>query len=148
MYRHLCVPTDGSELSDRAVEQALALAHSLRARVTALRVTTPYHVFAITPEQLMVGVVDYNRVVHDAARRQLDDVSAKAHALGIRCDTLVIEDESPYRAIIAIARERGCDLIAMASHGRRGIDALVLGSETVKVLTHSTIPVLVFRGTA
>jgi len=148
MYHHLCIPTDGSELSDRAVEQSLALAHALRARVTALRVTMPYHTFAITPEQLMVGVVDYNRVMHDAARQQLDAVAAKAHALSIHCDTLVIEDESPYRAIIAIAKERGCDLIAMASHGRRGIDALVLGSETVKVLTHSTIPVLVFRGTA
>ena len=148
MYAHLCVPTDGSELSDRAAEQALALAQSLRARVTALRVTMPYHAFAITPEQLMVGVVDYNRVMQDAAQAQLEAVRAKAKALGVECDALVVEDESPYRAIIAVARERGCDLIAMASHGRRGIDALVLGSETVKVLTHSTIPVLVFRGSA
>ena len=124
MYHHLCIPTDGSELSDRAVEQSLALAHALRARVTALRVTMPYHTFAITPEQLMVGIVDYNRVMQDAARQQLDAVAAKAHALSIHCDTLVIEDESPYRAIIAIAKERGCDLITMASHGRRGIDEI------------------------
>lgn len=148
MYRHLCIPTDGSELSDRAAEQALALAQSLRARVTALRVTMPYHAFAITPEQLMVGVVDYNRVMHDAAQQQLNDIRTKAQALGVECDAHVVEDESPYRAIIHVAKERGCDLIAMASHGRRGIDALVLGSETVKVLTHSTIPVLVFRGAA
>ncbi|HEY0504375.1 MAG TPA: universal stress protein [Lysobacter sp.] len=145
MYHHLCLPTDGSPLSEHAVDQALALAHALRARVTVLSVVIPYHVFAVTPEQMVAVRDDYERETQAAARRHLQAVEARAHALSVPCDSVVIEDEYPYQAIIAIANERGCDLIAMASHGRRGLKGLVLGSETVKVLTHSTIPVLVYR---
>lgn len=145
MYHHLCLPTDGSPLSEHAIDQALSLANSLRARVTAVFVTQPYHVFAVTPEQMVAVRDDYERDARDAARRHLRTVEARAHALSVPCEGVVIEDEFPHQAIIAIARERGCDLIAMASHGRRGIKALVLGSETQKVLTHSAIPVLVYR---
>lgn len=145
MYHHICIPTDGSPLSDHAIDQALELARTLRARVTVLCVTQPYHVFAVTPEQMIAVRDDYEREAREMARSYLRTVEARAHALSVPCDSVVIEDEFPYEAIIAIAHERGCDLIAMASHGRRGIKALVLGSETLKVLTHSTIPVLVYR---
>ncbi len=145
MYHHLCLPTDGSPLSDHAIDQALVLAHQLRARVTALSVTAPYHVFAVTPEQMAAVRDDYEREARDAARRHLRTVESRAHALDVPCESVVIEDEHPHEAIIAIANERGCDLIAMASHGRRGLKGLVLGSQTVKVLTRSTIPVLVYR---
>jgi nucleotide-binding universal stress UspA family protein len=145
MYHHLCLPTDGSPLSDHAIDQALALAHALRARVTVVAVTAPYHVFAVTPEQMATVRVDYERGVREAARRHLRTVESRAHALSVPCDSVVLEDEHPYQAIIAIANERGCDLVAMASHGRRGLKGLVLGSQTVKVLSHSTIPVLVYR---
>jgi nucleotide-binding universal stress UspA family protein len=145
MYHHLCLPTDGSPLSDHAIDEALALAHALRARVTALSVTTPYHVFAVTPDQMVAVRGDYEHDAREVAWRHLRTVESRAHALGVPCESVVIEDEHPYEAIIAIAKERGCDLIAMASHGRRGIKGLVLGSETAKVLTHSSIPVLVYR---
>lgn len=148
MYHHICIPTDGSPLSEHAVEQALLLAHSLRARVTALCVTQPLHVFAVTPEQLVVSGDDYRRSASEAARRSLHTVVVRAHELAVPCEPVVVEDEHPHQAIIAISAERGCDLIAMASHGRRGIKALVLGSETLKVLTHSAIPVLVYRAEA
>lgn len=148
MYHHICIPTDGSALSEHAVEQALLLADALRARVTALCVTQPLHVFAVTPEQLVVSGEEYGRSAQDAARRHLRTVITRAHELAVPCEPVVVEDEFPYEAIIAIAADRGCDLIAMASHGRRGIKALVLGSETIRVLTHSTIPVLVYRAEA
>ena len=145
MYRHLCIPTDGSPLSELAIEQGLALAKALQARVTVLTVTQPYHLFAVTAEQLAVVRSDYERHIRDTAMAQLQAIEARASALGLGCDVLVVEDQSPYQAIIAAANERGCDLIAMASHGRRGITALALGSQTQKVLTHSNIPVLVYR---
>ncbi len=139
MYHHLCLPTDASPLSDHAIDQTLALAHSLRARVTVLSVTTPYHVFAVTPEQMVAVRDDYEREVRDAARTHLRTVESRAHALSVPCDCVVIEDEHPYEAIIAIANERGWPRMD------DGIKGLVLGSETVKVLTHSAIPVLVYR---
>lgn len=145
MYRHLCIPTDGSPLSELAIEQGLALAKALQARVTVLMVTQPYHLFAVSPEQLAVVRSDYERQVRDTAMAHLQAIEVQASALGLGCDVLVVEDPSPYQAIITTANERGCDLIAMASHGRRGITALALGSQTQKVLTHSTIPVLVYR---
>lgn len=146
MYHHLCLPTDGSPLSQHAIEEGLALARRLQARVTVVHVMQPYHVFAISPEQLALGSeADYVRDARASSRRLLDSVEAQARALGVGCDTVAVEDELPWQSIIAIAGERGCDLIAMASHGRRGLKALVLGSETQQVLTHSSIPVLVYR---
>lgn len=149
MYHHLCLPTDGSPLSQHAIEEGLAFARRLQARVTVLHVMQPYHVFAISPEQLALGSeADYQRGARASARELLEAIDARARAMGVDCDTVAIEDELPWQAIIATVNERGCDLIAMASHGRRGLSALVLGSETLKVLTHSAIPVLVYRQSA
>lgn len=146
MYHHLCLPTDGSPLSAHAIEQGLALARQLHARVTVVHVIQPYRVYAVSPEQLALGgEAEYRHAVQELSRQLLHSVKESAQTLSVRCDTVVVEDELPWQAIIAVAKERSCDLIAMASHGHRGIKALLLGSETLKVLTHSTLPVLVYR---
>lgn len=145
MYRNILVPTDGSPLATVAVDKGLALAKALGAKLTALTVVSPFHVFATSANQIAYSRDEYENQVHGAAAKVLAEIEAKGKALGVEVETLQVEHEEPYRAIIDTATERGADLIAMASHGRKGLSAIVLGSETVKVLTHSGIPVLVYR---
>jgi nucleotide-binding universal stress UspA family protein len=145
MYNHILIPTDGSPLSSDAVDRSLAFAKDAGAKVTVLMATEPFHIFAIVPDQIAAMRGEYEREVSEHARRHLAAAEQKAKTLGVPCDTLVVENARPYEAIIAAAVEKGCDLIAMASHGRRGVSAIVLGSETLKVLTHSKTPVLVYR---
>jgi len=145
MYKHILVSTDGSELSNRAVEYAAALAKAVGAKLTALTVTTPYYGSAVEPELVMVGIDDYRKRTAKVAASYLEVAKDIAAAAQVPCEAVQIEHPQPYQAIIDAAKERGCDLIVMASHGRRGVAAIVLGSETTKVLTHSTIPVLVVR---
>jgi len=145
MFRHILVPTDGSPLSAMAVEKASALAAAVGARITVLTVVEPFHIWTDNANQLAYTREEYERVSKETAASYLDAAAAVAMRLGVTCDTVSIEADEPYRAIIDTASERGCDLVAMASHGRRGVAALVLGSETTKVLTHSAIPVLVYR---
>lgn len=145
MYRHILVPTDGSPLSVKAVENSLAFAKAVNARVTLLTVTEPFHIFSADANQLSASREDYRRHAKEMAGRYLADAQARAKAMGVACAALHVEHEHPYQAIIDAAAQQGCDLIAMASHGRRGMAAIVLGSETAKVLTHSAIPVLVYR---
>ena len=137
MYKHILIPTDGSDLSNKAIRHGVALAKAVNARATAITVTVPFHVFAIDP--------DTKKRTSAAATRYLTQVKDAAIAVGVTCAMIHAEHEHPYRAIIDAASNSDCDLITMASHGRRGISAVVLGSETVKVLTHSNIPVLVYR---
>jgi len=145
MYRHILVPIDGSELSNRAIEYAVALAKAVNAKVTVLTVTIPYSAFAVEPELVIIGFDEYLKNTTKLAAHYLDTAKDIAAAAKVPCDAVHEEHTQPYRAIIDAAEQRGCDLIVMASHGRRGLSAIVLGSETVKVLTHSTIPVLVVR---
>lgn len=145
MYAHLLVPTDGSPRSTHAIDQALALATALKARITFCTVIEPFHVIAYVPEQIVEAREAYERHARQEADRRLKEAEDRARAAGVPCDMIVAHGPDPYQAIIDTANERGCDLIAMASHGRRGVAAMVLGSETSKVLTHSTIPVLVYR---
>jgi nucleotide-binding universal stress UspA family protein len=145
MYRHILIPTDGSPLSEMAMEHGIALAKATRAKVTALTVSVPFDSLAHTPG-LLLDRHEYLIGAAEAAAKDLAVVTAAVTAAGVPCATLHVEHDQPYRAIIDAAREKGCDAIVMASHGRRGVAALVLGSETLKVLTHSTIPVVVFRG--
>jgi nucleotide-binding universal stress UspA family protein len=141
MYKHILIPTDGSILSSRAIEHGIALAKALGAKVTALTVSEPFYESAFEP----TIVEPYKKHVAALVTKHLDVAKDAASASDVACELVRVEHELPYRAIIDTAKERGCDLIVMASHGRRGISAIVLGSETVKVLTHSTIPVLVCR---
>jgi nucleotide-binding universal stress UspA family protein len=145
MYKHILIPTDGSELARKAIPYGVALAKAAAAKVTAITVTVPFHVFAIDPDMLTDTSGSYNKRVAAVAAKYLGQVKDAAAAAGVNCDVIRAEHEHPYQAIIDAANRNGCDLIVMASHGRRGVSALVLGSETVKVLTHCAIPVLVYR---
>ena len=145
MYANILIPTDGSELAGKAVEHGIALAKRIGAKVTVLTVTPPFHTFTTNTQMIEDTPARYKARMHEHAEKTLGGVANKAQAAGVPCETVEIEDEHPYRAIIDIAELKGCDLIVMASHGRHGISALVLGSETVKVLTHCKILVLVHR---
>ena len=145
MYKNVLIPTDGSELSVIAVEGGIALAAAIGAKVTALTVSPPFHVLTIDMEMIEDTQVGYKTRMHDQALKTLGAAASAAAAAGIACETIYVEHKHPYEAIIDTASSQGCDLIVMASHGRHGVSALVLGSETVKVLTHSKIPVLVHR---
>lgn len=145
MYKHILIPTDGSELSNKAVEHGVALAKAVNAKVTVLTVSLPYYVVVVEPGLFPEKIENYERPTAELAKKFLDVAKDIAAAVHVSCDALQVEHAQPYQAIIETAKERGCDLIVMASHGRRGVAAIVLGSEAVKVLTHSTIPVLVVR---
>ena len=145
MFKHILIPTDGSDLSRTAVLYGVQLAKSSRAKVTALTVTGPYQAATMDAVLIPVGEEEYEEQSRRLAERAMEQAKMAAEAAGVSCETLREVHDQPYRAIIDAAHALGCDLIVMASHGRRGISALLLGSETVKVLTHSTIPVLVYR---
>ncbi len=151
MYKHILIPTDGSDLSKMALREGVALAKALGARVTAVTVTTPSDVFMDTPTMatdvpVVAGTPEqYRKNMAALAGQYLDEAKNIAAAADVSCDLVHVEHEQPYQAIIDTAQNRGCDAIHMASHGRRGLSAILLGSETLKVLTHSTIPVIVCR---
>jgi nucleotide-binding universal stress UspA family protein len=147
MYKHLLVPTDGSKLSDKAVAQGITLAKALGASVTFLH-TTPGMPTPIYAEGVSVGMVsrkEYNQRTKAEAMKVLDKVAAKAKAAGVDSKVAHVTSDAPWESIIAVAAKVKADAVVMASHGRRGIAGLLLGSETTKVLTHSTVPVLVVR---
>jgi nucleotide-binding universal stress UspA family protein len=145
MYTNILIPTDGSEFAEKAVRHGIALAKRIAARVTALTVLPPFHTLTTDPQMIEDTPAQYKARMQEQAETTLGAVVRSAQAAGIACETVQVEDEHPYQAIIATAESKGCDLIVMASHGRRGISALVLGSETVKVLTHCKVPVLIHR---
>lgn len=145
MYKHILLPTDGSELSKKAVKHAIDLAKSINAKTTALVVTTPFHTLVVDSTGVASSLDQYRQLVAAQTAKYLDVVRDAAATLGVECDLVRSEHDQPYEAIIDTANKRGCDLIVMASHGLRGISAIVLGSETLKVLTHTNIPVLVYR---
>ncbi|HEY6510833.1 MAG TPA: universal stress protein [Burkholderiaceae bacterium] len=147
MYKHILIPTDGSKLSGRAIEQAMAIARSMEARVTGLFVAP-----AATP-LLFKGLVpvrhlqpnEHASLTAKASARYLGEIEAAAQAAGVRCECVSVEGDFPAEAILRVAAKRKCDLIVMASHGRRGIAGALLGSETQKVLVQAKVPVLVCR---
>ncbi|MBV8650338.1 MAG: universal stress protein [Alphaproteobacteria bacterium] len=145
MYKHILIPTDGSELAANAVNHGIALAKSIGAKITAITTTEPFHIFSTDPKMLTDTAPIYKKHAAEFAAHALDGVAKAAKAAGVACETVHLEEGFPYEGIIKTANLKGCDLIVMASHGRRGVSAVVLGSETVKVLTHSKIPVLVYR---
>jgi nucleotide-binding universal stress UspA family protein len=145
MYKHILIPSDGSELSKKAVDHGIRLAKALNAKVTAVTVSEPFHIFAVEPGMVTDTPDEYKKRVAALAAKYLKWAKDDATAADVACDVVQVEHEHPYETIIDTARKRGCDAIVMASHGRRGVSAVVLGSETVKVLTHSNIPVVVVR---
>jgi len=145
MYTNILIPTDGSELAGKAVQDGIALAKRIGAKVAALTVLPPFHMFTTDTQMLEDTSAQYKVRMQEHAEKTLGAVAYAAHAAGVACELVQVEHEHPYQAIIDTAQWKGCDLIVMASHGRHGISAIVLGSETFKVLTHSKIPVLVHR---
>ena len=145
MYKHILIPSDGSELSKKAVDHGIGLAKALNAKVTAVTVSEPFHIFAVEPGMLTDTPDEYEKRINALTGKYLKAAKDAATAAGVPCDVVHVEHAHPYETVIDTARKRGCDAIVMASHGRRGVSAIVLGSETVKVLTHSTIPVVVVR---
>ena len=149
MFRHILVPIDGSALSLRAVKPALQLARLQRARVTAFHVVAPFVPVAfmdgVSAYPEMYSAPEYKRAAQAGAKRLLDRVARRAAAAKVRFQPAFAMADNPWRAIIRAARAKRCDLIVMSSHGRTGLGAILLGSVTTKVLTHSKIPVLVCR---
>lgn len=144
MFKKILLPTDGSELSGKAINGGLAFAKALGASIVGLTVIEPYS-YSNLSEYRPESLDDYEeRTIKVAAARlgQIADAAAKA---GIPIETVTAKSFSPFEAIIETAKAQGCDVIFMASHGRKGLTAVLLGSETQKVLTHSTIPVMVYR---
>ncbi|HEX5128245.1 MAG TPA: universal stress protein [Usitatibacter sp.] len=147
MYKHILVPTDGSKLSLAAARAAARLAAKLGARMTALHVVEPYRP-PIYSEGSIAYQAYYSPEEYEARMREVAErATAKVQELarGVKCGRLTMMESQPWEAIVKAARSKKCDLIVMASHGRRGLAGLLLGSETQKVLTHSKVPVLVFR---
>jgi nucleotide-binding universal stress UspA family protein len=145
MYRHILIAVDGSDLSNKALAQAVELAKALSAKITIVHVTAPWTSVAVGEIAIMFPPQEYEANMAAAAEKLLAQAKASADTLGIACTTAHASDPQPYKAILAEAEKDGADLIVMGSHGRRGIAGLLLGSETSKTLTHSKIPVLVYR---
>jgi nucleotide-binding universal stress UspA family protein len=145
VFNHILLPTDGSQLADKAADAAIQFARQIGARLTVVHVMPELHLFTYEPgvTEAVHDQVRADRELH--AKKVLGDAAERARAAGVPCDTLLLTSDYVDEAIIAAARAQQCDLIAMASHGRKGITGLLLGSVTHKVLTHSAIPVLVFR---
>lgn len=147
MYKHILIPTDGSELSQKAVEHGILLARALKAKVTSITVLSLSQIFDLDPALFkeLPEEYGYQKQMEVFANKCLDQVKTVALAQGVSCNVMYVEHEHPHQAIIETATNEHCDLIVMASHGRHGLSAIVLGSVAVKVLTHSTIPVLIYR---
>jgi nucleotide-binding universal stress UspA family protein len=148
MFEHILIATDGSELAAKGVRHGLALAGPLGASVTVLTVSEPLQL-QMTKEAVAAGVEDpvarYDQQIDEDMRERFRPIEQQASAFGIPIDFLHEIDDSPAQAILRVARLKGCDLIVMASHGRRGAAKLLLGSQTAEVLAHTTLPVLVVR---
>jgi nucleotide-binding universal stress UspA family protein len=148
MYNQILIATDGSELADRAVAHSLSLAQEAKASVTVVTVTQPWSPFDMA-HKAREGIHTPTRQFEDMAAASakviLDTAAQKAKAAGVACKVVHVPDQHPAEGIIAVAEESGCDLIVMASHGRRAVGRLLLGSHVSGVLAHSKVPTLVVR---
>ena len=148
MFKHILVPTDGSKLAAKGIKVGVRLAKALGAKVTGVYVILPY----VPPVYGEMGVVlpgtaleEYRKFSQRAADKALAAVKREAKAAGVSCALQAVYDAPAWRGILASARKRKCDAIAMATHGQGGISGLLLGSVTSRVLAHSKIPVMVTR---
>jgi len=148
MYSHILVPTDGSELSINAAHQASELAKLCNAKMTAIMVSPTYR--KMYDDGFVVPTVNvirerWEEQVAERAQKVLDQICADAGKSGVKCDSLHVFGDAPYEAIIEAANKNGCDIIAMGSHGHGGVKQFFVGSETTRVLSHTKIPVVVYR---
>ncbi|MFM1798488.1 MAG: hypothetical protein RLZZ117_766 [Cyanobacteriota bacterium] len=146
-YQHLLVPSDGTPRSDAALGQALVLAKALGARLTVLHVQAPLPVSILGMGDMLdpATIESLTTIAEQESSRILEEARAAAAAQGVEIQTELLKHDLPHRAIVDAALRHGCDLIVMASHGRKGLSGLLLGSETQRVLLQSSVPVLVVR---
>jgi nucleotide-binding universal stress UspA family protein len=144
MFKHILIATDGSEPASKAVAVGLDLAKRLNASTTAVNVTEPWSATVTGEPALMFPMIDYDKVAAERALHILSTVRGAANEAGVSCETLHVSG-FPAESIVETAQTKRCDLIVMASHGRRGLSKLLLGSQTARVLALTTIPVLVCR---
>jgi nucleotide-binding universal stress UspA family protein len=145
MFKHILIATDGSDLAGKGVDQGLALAKALGAKATAVTVTEPMTALLVGEATIALPLDDYDKAASANAALILAGVGAAAAKAGVACDTLHVKDQYPAEGIVEAAKAQACDLIVMASHGRRGLSKLLLGSQATSVLTLSEVPVLVCR---
>ena len=147
MYQHLLVATDGSKLSAKAVAHAIVLAKALGAKLTAFYASPgyPMPIYAEGYHYVPMSRKEYSAICAKEADKILKPVSLEAQQAGLESKSVHVIADAPWEAILAAARRSKCDAIVMASHGRRGVSALLLGSETQKVLTHTKLPVIIVR---
>jgi len=145
MYAHILIATDGSELAEKAVEQGLELTKMLSSKATAITVTEPWTAAVSGEWAVAFPVEEYEKAAATNAQRILDRVRETAKRIGVACQTVHVKDQFAAEGIVEEAKARGCDLIVMSSHGRRGLAKFVLGSQATRVLTHSDVPMLICR---
>ena len=145
MFKHLLLPTDGSEASQATLLEGVRLAKELNARITGISVVPEFHVLTFNTMMIEDTRDVFIAESRSQALKYLAVLNQAANESGVPCETEVVLGDHPYEAILQACKSKGCDLIVMASHGRRGVQALLIGSETQKVLTHSKVPVLVYR---
>jgi nucleotide-binding universal stress UspA family protein len=144
LFQTILAPNDGSSLSDKAIDAAIEFAKTLGGKIIGLSVAEPYP-FPLLVAGPVIDPVAYEENMQELARQHVQKIAVAANNADGQCETLIAQSFSPYEEIINTAKKFGCDIIFMASHGRKGSGNLFVGSETQKVLAHSTIPVLVFR---
>ena len=144
MFKRILVPTDGSDITGKAITTALGMAKALDAQLYTISVKEPFPYSAIS-EMQPTPPQEFFDAQERIASKRVQAVVEAAQAAGVKCQAHTVEALHPWEAIIDHAKRQECDLIVMASHGRRGVSALLLGSETQKVLTHCTVPVLIVR---
>lgn len=145
MFKNILVATDGSDIAARAVDHAVAMAKSLDAKLTAVTVTEPFEAVAFTDSMGVIDPSDYKKRCKEHAEKILDDVISRALAAGVGCEPVHKDNHWPYAGIIEAAENAHADLIVIGSHGRRGLEGLLIGSQAAKLLTHTKIPTLVVR---
>ncbi|MEM5428786.1 universal stress protein [Cupriavidus oxalaticus] len=145
MFKHMLVAVDGSTLSDTAYRKAIELARTLQASITAMQVVAHYDVMRLQTAMLQETRARYMEEAYRQAEEYLASIAKEAAAAGVTCNTACVTGDHIFQVILDEAEARKCDLIVMASHGRRGLQALLIGSETQRVLTHTKLPVLVYH---
>jgi nucleotide-binding universal stress UspA family protein len=145
VYKHILIATDGSELAGKAVAAGFDLARQLGAQVTVVTVTEPWTAMVAGEAAFGFPLAEYEKSADASASRILSGVEKLARKANLKCTTVHAKDQYPADGILQTASKNACDLIVMASHGRRGLERLLLGSEAVNVLTNSTLPVLICR---
>lgn len=145
MFKHILISTDGSDLSKIAIENGVQFASEVHAKITGITVTEPFHIMSTNAMQIADTPEKYDQDMLAMAYKNLNALKQAAEQAGVECDLVHCSSDHPYQEIVKTAEEHGCDVIFQASHGRSRLGAAMIGSETSEVLSHTKIPVMVYR---